>query len=135
AISSGPTPSPARHATVLVIRSSSLTSSGARCAHYSSSFGRRVRRPGPRERNLPLAGENEDDDDDEHPEHAEEPQTRRRELESRRRTKQGHSSVPTSPSPVKLQKQKLLLGRRVTIVLEAMRTSCLTSALGLILPR
>jgi hypothetical protein len=29
----------------------------------------------------------------------------------------------------------LLLGRRVTIVLEAMRTSCLTSALGLILPR
>jgi hypothetical protein len=44
--------------------------------------------------------------------------------------------VPTTPSPVKLQKGKLLLGRQLTILLEAMRRlSSLISALGLILPR
>jgi acetyl/propionyl-CoA carboxylase alpha subunit len=43
--------------------------------------------------------------------------------------------VPTTPSPVKLQKGKLLSQGQVTIVLEAMRLSSLISALGLILPQ
>jgi len=98
-------------------------------------FGRRVRRPGPRERNLPLEGENEDDDDEEHPERAEMPQARRCELEGRRQARQGRPSVPTTPLSVKLQKGKLLLRRHLTIFFEAMRRQSLISALGLILPR
>lgn len=99
-------------------------------------FGRRVRRLGPRERNLPLAGENENDDDDEHPEQADEPRERQVELESPCRTSQGHPSVPTLRRLVKLQKGKLLLSWRLTILLEAMdRRSSFILVLGSILPR
>jgi hypothetical protein len=136
-MSSGPTPSPARHATVFVIRSSFTHFVGTRfSAHYSCDSVDVCGVQGRVSEISPLTGENENDDDDEHPEHADEPRERQAELESAYRTSQGHPSVPTDPWHVKLQKGKLLLSLQLTILLKAMdRRSSLILQLGSILPR
>jgi len=95
-----------------------------------------VRRPGPRERHLPLAGENEENDDDDHPERGELRLKRRNELDCARTGRHGRLSVPTAQEPVKLQKRKLLSRVSDAIVFEAMPAlRLITLALGLILPR